>query len=92
MEVESSPTLEELANGNGAGSPGSGGGDNKSNGDAVDGATMMPSPAVPVVPGSVEDQRIKKKARRLIRTGSRDGHPHMAIPGQAAAFIAPHRR
>lgn len=80
MEVENSPTLEELANGhsNGAGAAG----------DAVDG-TKMPSPAAPAAP---EDQRIKKKARRLIRTGSREGHPNLAIPGQAAAFVAPHRR
>lgn len=88
MEVENHPTLEELANGqNGSGSnsPGANGG----GGDAVDGTatttTTMPAPPI-------DDQRLKKKARRLIRTGSREGHPGLVIPGQANAFIAPQRR
>lgn len=78
MEFETSPTLEELANGQ-----------NGADKDAVDGATM-PSPAVLA---ANEDHRIKRKARRLIRTGSREGHPNMVIPGQASsAFVAPQRR
>lgn len=89
MEVENSPTLEELANGSSSGSP-SAAGEHAANG-GVNGAGTMPSPAPPGAPGS-EDQRVKRKARRLIRTGSREGHPTLSIPGQAAAFVAPHRR
>lgn len=89
MEVESHPTLEELANGQ----PGQNGGtkdlDAEAAGDSVVAeGTIMPAPAG--VLSGTEDQRLKKKARRLIRTSSRDGS--LVIPGQASAFVAPHRR
>lgn len=89
MEVENSPTLEELAGGNGAPiSPKNGHNGDSTAAAADDGTKMMPSPAVL----SEEQQRLHKKARRLIRTGSREGHPNLVIPGQATAFIAPQRR
>lgn len=77
METESHPTLEELANGGG-----------QHNGNDAAPTTVygiaMPAPA----PVSAE----KKKARRLVRTGSREGHPGLMIPGQGSAFVAPQRR
>lgn len=79
MEIENSPTLEELANGK------------HENGMKDSEASKMPSPDV-LLAGAAEDQRLTKKARRLVRTGSREGHPHLVIPGQATAFIAPTRR
>lgn len=88
MEVENHPTLEELANGN-KHENGGAKEDSAAAGDNVDG-TSMPAPAGLLLSGT-DDQRLKKKARRLLRTSSRDGS--LVIPGQAtAAFIAPHRR
>ena len=79
MEVENSPTLEELANGQDGDVPVAGA-DND-----------MPAPAV--AGGPEADQRLKRKARRLIRAGSREGQANLVIPGhQAASFVAPHRR
>lgn len=80
MEVENSPTLEELANGK-----------HENGVKESDASSKMPSPDV-LLAGAAEDQRLTKKARRLVRTGSREGHPHLVIPGQATAFIAPTRR